>query len=95
MPFNVVILDEVWKPPFDHQSEWDEEIANNELGNFIHVNEGIMQTFNKRCDQTGTPELTVIFGADVISKLYPASKCKNLNEQQYKNFYCNYKYCQR
>ena len=88
IPFNMVILGEVWKPPFDHRSQWSDEIENCEIGNFIHVNEGTMPTFNKCCNENGEAELTVIFGADVISKLYAASNCKHLNEQQYKNFYC-------
>ena len=88
IPFNVVILGEVWKAPVDCKSEWDDDIDDVNMGNFVHVQEGAMPTFQKCYQSNGNVELTVIFGADVISKLYPASKCKPLHEQQYKNFYC-------
>ena len=81
--FNVVILGEVWKIPCDkHEAEWKDNIDISQLGNFIHVKDGILPTFEKSLLSNGKPETTVVFGKNVICKLHP------VNEQQYKNFYC-------
>jgi hypothetical protein len=45
-----------------------------------------LKNIKKQC-----PLLTVIFANDIISKLHIATNCKNLNEQQFKNFYLKYK----
>ena len=91
IPFNVIILGDVWKVPAENRIEWIDSIDDCEIGNFINVKQGTLPTFERSFRSNGEPETTLIFGADVISKLHPASKCKNLNQQQSKNFYCEAK----
>ena len=87
--FNVLIFGELWKIPCNkRKAEWNDNINDDQLGNFIHVKDGILPTFEKCLLPNGEPQTTIVFGKDVICKLYPSPNCKHLNEQQYKNFYC-------
>lgn len=85
IPYNIVVFGEVWKPLI--RSQWLDSIDDCDIGNFTNVKLGEWPLFGKNLLKDGDTERTVIFGQDIISELHPAPNCKNINEQQCKNFY--------
>ena len=84
MPHSIVILGEVWKPC--DSNDWLPNINKRDVGNFTKVKLGAWPRY-KKCVINGQTEKTIVFGEDTVCKLHPTSKCKHLNEQQYKNFF--------
>jgi hypothetical protein len=86
---NMIVLGELWSPC--NKDDWLEGINEDEIGNFIKVKEGKRPSFKKQMNDNGKSKLIVIFANDIVSKLHKGSNCKMITEQQFKNFYYNYK----
>ena len=82
----------IWKPPPEHHGQWDDDIDDQEMGNFIHVKKDVWSVFVRSLMVNDQPEATVIFDKTsntvkdnqiycyVFTTIYPYSKTAKIAE---------------